>query len=219
MIPIKDYQSSGVFPVITITVIIITAAVFLMELFSPDIEKFIYSWSLVPNRINFKDIASLYSFITSIFLHAGFVHIISNMWFLAIFGDNVEGALGKMKYLFFYLTGGVFAGLVQYFFMAGASIPSLGASGAVAAVLGFYFVRFPHHTVKTLVPFFYLVILDLPSQFILGYWFLMQFLNGAASLAVQTAVTGGVAWWAHIGGFLYGVFMARFIFKGKYQYV
>ncbi len=203
----------------TVTVIIVTAVVFLMEIFSSDIEKFIYAWSLVPSRINFRNIASLYPFITSIFLHAGFMHIISNMWFLAIFGDNVEAALGKIKYIIFYLMGGIIAGMIQYTFMRDSAIPMLGASGAVAAVLGFYFVRFPHHTVKTLVPFFYLVILDLPSQVILGYWFLTQFLNGTASLAVQTAVTGGVAWWAHIGGFLYGVFMAKFIFKGKYRYI
>lgn len=218
MIPIKDYQSSGVFPIITIAVVFVTAIVFLMELFSIDIEKFIYEWSLVPSRIDFGDFSSLYPFLTSIFLHAGFMHIISNMWFLMIFGDNVEAALGKVRYLFFYLSGGILASLVQYSFISNESIPVLGASGAVAAVLGFYFVRFPHHTVKTLFPYFLRpVIIDLPSQFILGFWFFMQFLNGTASFAVQTAASGGVAWWAHIGGFLYGVLTAKFIFKKNIQ--
>lgn len=188
----------------------------MMEIFSADIEEFVYKWSLVPDLVDFGNVGSLYPFITSIFLHAGFMHIISNMWFLAIFGDNVEAALGRVKYLIFYLTGGVFAGLAQYFFMADASIPSLGASGAVSAVLGFYFVRFSYHNIKTFVPFIYLMVIDVPSQIVLGYWFLVQFLNGTASLAVQTTVTGGVAWWAHIGGFLYGVFIAKFIFK-KYK--
>lgn len=202
----------------TVTVVFVTAAVFLMELFSADIEKFIYSWSLVPSLVNFSDFSSLHSFITSIFLHAGFMHIISNMWFLLIFGDNVEAVLGKINYIIFYLSGGVLAGLVQYFFMPSESIPVLGASGAVAAVLGFYFIRFPHHTIKTLVPFFYrLIVIDLPSQLILGYWFLIQFLNGTVSFAVQTLASGEVAWFAHIGGFLYGVLMAKFIFRKNIQ--
>ncbi len=204
----------------TAIVIFITVAVFLMELFSADIEKFIYSWSLIPSLIDFRNLGSLYSFITSIFLHAGFIHIISNMWFLMIFGDNVEAAIGKIKYIIFYLSGGVLAALTQYAFSPDSSIPMLGASGAVAAVLGFYFMRFPHHTVKTLIPIFYrIMIIDLPSQLILGYWFLIQFLNGTASFAVQTSASGGVAWWAHIGGFLYGVFIAKFLFRKKYSNV
>lgn len=210
MIPIKDNNSSGIFPVATIGIIVITVFVFGIEFFSNDLESLIFRFALVPTSINFLNISTLTTFLSSIFLHAGFMHLLFNMWFLGIFGDNVEAALGKIKFVLFYLSGGIIAGLAQYIFLTKESIPILGASGAIAAVLGFYLIKYPHRTVKTFVPYFRAVItIDLPSQVVLGLWFFAQILNGTASLAVQTAASSGVAWWAHIGGFVYGLLIGK----------
>lgn len=210
MIPIKDNNSSGISPVVTVWVIVITVIVFGVEFFSSDLESLIFQFALVPTSVDFSKISSLLTFVSSIFLHAGFMHLFFNMWFLSIFGDNVEAALGRIKFILFYLSGGIVAGLAQYFFLTGETIPILGASGAIAAVLGFYLVKFPHHTVKTFIPYFRAVTtIDLPSQIVLGIWFLTQILNGTASLAIQTAASSGVAWWAHIGGFVYGLIIGK----------
>lgn len=210
MIPIKDNNSSGIFPTVTIGIIVVTVFVFGIEFFSNDLESLILKFALVPTSINFLNFSTLFTFVSSVFLHAGFMHLLFNMWFLGIFGDNVEAALGKVKFILFYLSGGIVAGLAQYIFLTGESIPILGASGAIAAVLGFYLIKYPHHTVKTFVPYFRgATTIDLPSQIVLGLWFLTQILNGTASLAIQTAASSGVAWWAHIGGFVYGLLVGK----------
>lgn len=188
MIPIKDNNSSGIFPAVTIGIIAITIFVFGIEFFSNDLESLIFKFALVPTAVDFSNFSTLFTFVSSVFLHAGFMHLLFNMWFLGIFGNNVEAALGKIKFTLFYLSGGIVAGLAQYVFLTGESIPILGASGAIAAVLGFYLIKYPHHTVKTFVPYFRAVTtIDLPSQIVLGFWFLTQILNGTASLAIQTA--------------------------------
>lgn len=213
MFPIKDQPSSGIFPIITIIIIFVTTIVFGIELLSPNTENLIYQFALVPSSVNFLKFSTLTPFLTSIFLHGGFMHIIFNMWFLWIYGDNVEAALGKIRFILFYLSGGIIAGIIQYFFLIGDSVPILGASGAIAAVLGFYFVKFPRNTVKTIIPLFLVITtVNLPSRIVLFSWFLTQILSGTSSLAIQTQANSGIAWWAHIGGFIYGIIIG-IIFK------
>jgi membrane associated rhomboid family serine protease len=142
---------------------------------------------------------------THMFLHGGFLHILGNMWFLWIFGDNVEDRLGHLSYLAFYLLCGLGAGLLQLLVSLNSGIPMLGASGAISGVLGAYIVMFPRAKVLTLVPLlFFFFTVDLPAVVILGYWFVIQFLSGLESLGMR-AGGGGTAWWAHIGGFVMGV--------------
>ena len=169
MLPIKDYPSSGVFPLVTILFISFTVFIFGVEFLSPDLVAFINTYALVPENINFSEPITLGVLVSSMFVHAGLMHLISNMWFLGIFGDNVEAVLGKLRFVLFYLSGGVVAGLVQYAISRNSDIPILGASGAIAAVLGFYLVMFPHHVIKTVVPLFRVITtMDLPAQIIVG---------------------------------------------------
>jgi len=208
MFPIHDEQPSGITPIITYAIIAICSVVLLIQFFTPDIGAFLARWALVPGFIDFSQIHTLYTFITSIFLHGGIIHFASNMWFLYIFGDNVEGALGHTKFLVFFLIGGAVAGFTQYLFLIGQLIPVIGASGAIAAVLGYYFVKFPGHKVETLVPSFFLFFrIKLPARIVLFFWFVTQLFNGTAGLA-DTSASSGVAWWAHIGGFVFGYAIA-----------
>lgn len=212
MLPIRDHEPSLRFPVVTIGLIAVNVWVFVQELLSPNLERFIETWALVPARVAPGDITTLTPFITSQFLHAGFAHIFFNMWYLWIFGDNIEGHFGRLRFLFFYLCAGVIAGLVQLFFLVGSSLPMLGASGAVAGVLGAYWVLFPRHRVDTLVPSFgFWSRATLPAGTVLVFWFLSQLFSGVGSLAIGSAATGGVAWWAHIGGFVFGLIVARLV--------
>jgi hypothetical protein len=147
---------------------------------------------------------------TAMFIHASWLHLISNMWVLYIFGDNVEDHLGHFGYLIFYLLSGIAAMLVHTFFNPVSRIPSVGASGAIAGVMGAYFVLFPSARVLTLVPFLFVFFLWLPAWIVLGYWFVVQFLSGAAtSIAVSSQTTGGIAFWAHVGGFAAGIAMIK----------
>lgn len=205
MFPIKDDRSSGIFPLINILIIAVAAIVLLVEFASPNLDVLLSVWALVPAKINFVNPQTLYPFVTAMFLHGGFMHFFSNMWFLWIFGDNVEGALGKAGYLLFYIFGGLIAGVTQYMLMIGQDVPILGASGAIAAVLGFYLIVFPYNSIRTLVFLFATInVINLPSKVVLVLWFVTQLFNGTASLA-NTASSGGVAWWAHVGGFVFGV--------------
>jgi membrane associated rhomboid family serine protease len=149
--------------------------------------------------------------LTSMFMHASWLHLISNMWVLYIFGDNVEDHLGHFGYLTFYLLSGVAATAVHTFFNANSHIPSVGASGAIAGVMGAYFVLFPSARVLTLVPFLFVFFLWLPAWIVLGYWFVVQFLSGAATSIATSSQTGGggVAFWAHVGGFVAGIAMIK----------
>jgi len=144
--------------------------------------------------------------VTAMFLHAGWMHLLGNMLYLFIFGDNVEDTLGHGVYLLFYLLSGTASFAVQVLFQSASQVPNLGASGAIAGVLGAYFLLFPRARVVTLLPFF--VVVEIPAVIFLGLWFLLQFLSGAASLG-RAASEGGVAWWAHIGGFVAGVVLLK----------
>ncbi len=215
MIPLKDNIPSYKKPFVNYIIIFINTIVFVYQyLFLPSkyhIEEFITSYGFIPYRFT-NDLTYFYTIFTSMFLHGGFSHFLGNMWFLYIFGDNVEDRYGHIKYLFIYLLSGISATFLQYILNPFSKIPMIGASGAISGVLGSYFVFFPSAGVLTLVPFgFFSRIIVLPAAFFLGLWFIFQFLSGTQSLAIQAALgreVGGVAYFAHIGGFIFGLIVA-----------
>jgi len=208
MIPLRDSVPTRKWPWVTYGLIVLNLFVFGWEFLSPNLEALIDRYALIAARVNFSQLTTLYPFLTSQFLHAGPAHLLVNLWFLKIFGDNVEEALGHWRFLFFYLFCGFLAGLSQYFLMMNSTVPMLGASGAIAGVLGAYCVLFPDHRIETLVPVFgFWRIIELPAFLMLVYWFIIQFFSGVGSL-LMTEV-GGVAFMAHAGGFLSGWLIAR----------
>ena len=201
--PYKDDNPRVLFPFVTFGIIALNVLIFLGQFWisgnDPDIGKsLVYMYGFVPAEFNPLTI------FTSMFMHGGFAHIIGNMWFLYIFGDNVESILGHVKYFMFYLACGIGAALAQFFVEPASQVPMIGASGAVAGVLGAYMIRFPKARVHVLaVIIIFITTFVVPAQIVLGLWFLMQLSGGLGSLGVDT--TGGVAWFAHIGGFIIGV--------------
>ena len=201
--PYKDDNPRVLFPFVTFGIITLNVLIFLGQFWisgnNPGIGKsLVYMFGFVPAEFNPLTIFS------SMFMHGGFAHIIGNMWFLYIFGDNVESILGHVKYFMFYLACGIGAALAQFFVEPASQVPMIGASGAVAGVLGAYMIRFPKARVHVLaVIIIFITTFVVPAQIVLGLWFLMQLSGGLGSLGVDT--TGGVAWFAHIGGFLIGV--------------
>jgi len=218
MVPIKDDNPISITPFITYGLIIANVLVFIYEisLTPPDLERFFQQYSLVPLQltqsfdgyVNIHQLPENWTLITSQFLHGSFLHVGFNMLFLWIFGNNIEEALGHWKFFIFYLACGVLAALSQWFFSALSPIPSLGASGAIAGVMGAYILKYPQAKVLTLIPL--LVVLfpvRIPAVYFLGFWFLQQAFNGVASLDVASNIgmqSGGVAYWAHAGGFIFG---------------
>ncbi len=217
MFPISDSTPSKKFPFINFSIIALTCYVFYLQLIH--LDAFTLRYTLIPANIDFSNVYSLYPFITSIFLHGGWLHIISNMWFLWVFGDNVEGEIGHFSYAFLYLFSGIIGSLAQYLIMPSSTIPMLGASGAVAGALGSYFLFFPGHKIKTIIPIFgFLTITNISASFMLGYWFVLQLLSGAVSLPFS-GEDGGVAFWAHIGGFLTGLIIGRLFAKTEKEVI
>lgn len=208
MFPISDSAKTTRFPVLNFTIIIFTVYIFIKQLTSPNQDIFIMHYALIPAMVNFFDFSSLEPFVTAIFLHGGFLHIISNLWFLWIFGDNVEVKLGFILFPILYLGAGIIGNFLQYVLIPTSNIPMLGASGAIAGVLGAYYVFFPSSKVKTFIPIFGFLpaIINIPAPFMLGYWFILQIILGVSSFSL--ASQGGVAFWAHIGGFVFGVLFA-----------
>lgn len=212
MFPLSDSIPARAFPFVNILVIAATIFVFFQQLTAPNEETFIYQYALVPSLVNFSDWVTLTPFVTAIFLHGGFLHIISNMWFLWVFGDNIEGYLGILLFPVVYFLSGIAGNLLQYALSPSSQIPMLGASGAVAGVLGAYYVLFPHSKIKTLVPVFgFVTIAEISAPFMLGYWFILQIISGAVTLPLLSSQTGGIAFFAHIGGFLTGVLFAHML--------
>ena len=201
--PYKDDNPRVLFPFVTFGIITLNVLIFLGQFWisgnDPGIGKsLVYMYGFVPAEFNPLTI------FTSMFMHGGFAHIIGNMWFLYIFGDNVESILGHVKYFMFYLACGIGAALAQFFVEPASQVPMIGASGAVAGILGAYMIRFPKARVHVLaVIIIFITTFVVPAQIVLGLWFLMQLSGGLGSLGVDT--TGGVAWFAHIGGFIIGV--------------
>ncbi len=177
---------------------------------TPDaLQEFMVRWAMVPSRFWSDPMGDSANLVTAIFLHGGWMHIIGNMLFLHIFGDNVEDRLGHVRYLFFYLLLGILANLAQAYLSATSKLPLLGASGAIAGVLGAYFFFHPYARVVTLIPFgIFSRIVEIPAFIFLGLWFLIQAIQGTASLGVRTMQdVGGVAWWAHASGFVGGLLL------------
>ena len=202
----------------TVSLIALNCAVFIYELLlGSDLRGFMMQWGLVPGRLNLALHSggqaltpALATLVTSMLLHGGWAHLVGNMWYLWIFGDNIEDHLGHTRFLLFYLGGGVIAALTQFAIDPTATIPTVGASGAIAAVLGAYAVTFPRARVVTLLPLMlFWPIVRLSALAVLGLWFVFQFFTGA--LALAWAAGGGIAWWAHVGGFLFGVLAIRLI--------
>lgn len=205
LFPYKDDNPRILIPYVTYGIIAVNILVFIMQ-FNLSIsnpiaeENFIYRFGFIP--ANF----SLITVFTSMFLHGGFSHIMGNMWFLWVFGDNVEGVLGHKKYALFYILCGVTATISQLLIDRGSTIPMVGASGAIAGVLGMYMIRFPNanvHVFAFIIIFF--TTFRMPALIVLGFWFFNQLTNGLGSLGFNT--TGGVAWFAHIGGFIAGIML------------
>jgi membrane associated rhomboid family serine protease len=206
MIPLRDVIPSRTRPVVTVGLIALNAAAFLHQqtLAPRELEVFVRTWGLVPAAFSPIDL------LVSMFLHGGWMHFLGNMLYLWIFGDNVEDRFGHGRYLMFYLLCGVVAALLQTVFSPGSRVPMVGASGAIAGVLGAYLVMFPKSRILTLLPVFVFVqIIEVPALFFLGFWFLLQLLSGVGSLGQQADV-GGVAFWAHAGGFAAGMAAVRF---------
>lgn len=212
MIPLRDSHSTGKFPFWVVTIIAINIYIFYLQLTAVNADQFVFQYALVPNLIDFSQLESLTPFITSQFLHGGFVHILSNMWFLWIFGDNVEEGIGFLLFPIFYLLAGVAGGFLQYIFIPTSQIPMLGASGAIAGVLGAYYVLFPKHKIDTLIPVFgFPTVVAIPASVMLFYWFFTQAFSGAFSIVSSVQALGGVAWFAHIGGFVVGWLIAQLV--------
>ena len=210
MIPIRDTIPSKNYPVANTTIIGINVILYLIEMAQgANLDRFVYIYGLVPARYTVPHIASYFTFgqqalslISFMFLHGGFWHILGNMWFLYIFGDNVEDRLGPFRYLVFYLLCGWVSGLSQILFNLHSNTPTIGASGAIAGVMGAYLILHPRSKILTLIPIIFIPwFIEIPAFFFLGFWFFLQFINAAGS---QGHISG-IAWWAHIGGFVFGI--------------
>jgi membrane associated rhomboid family serine protease len=232
MIPIRDDTPRFSTPYVTYFLIALNTVIFLFEWTvgrqsQGELNALIYEFGVVPRHVtallggagNFNVVGAVIPILTSMFLHASWLHIIGNMWVLWIFGDNIEDYLGHFRYLLFYLITGVAASVAHILLNPASRIPSVGASGAIAGVMGAYFVLYPKARVLTIVP---LIIIFtfwwLPAWIVLGYWFLVQFLSGAAtSIAVTSQSGGGIAFWAHVGGFVSGILLIKLLPQRPYR--
>ncbi len=213
MFPISDSAKSVRFPFLNLLLIGATIYVFFLQLTAPDPEAFIMQYALIPASIDFSDLSTLLPFVSSIFLHGGFLHIASNMLFLWVFGDNVEGHLPPFVYLFLYFGAGLIGSVAQYVMMPDSTIPMLGASGAVAGALGAYFALFPHHKIRVLITIPPIITTaQISAGFMLGYWIILQLISAFTDTS-RFGDTGGVAFFAHIGGFFFGFVFAKFFPK------
>lgn len=209
MIPLKDSPSTRRFPYVNLAIILANIVVFSQQLIMTDeqLHVFAFTYGLIPARLMYylpqgNYLVALLPLITYQFMHGGWLHIISNMLYLWVFGDNIEDRVGHVRYLIFYLLVGSLAGLTQVFIDQGSTIPIIGASGAVAGILGAYLISCPRARVLALVPLFFIFTLaELPAVIFLGFWFILQVFTGVASIGMNISV----AWWAHIGGFVAGL--------------
>jgi len=220
MFPIQDSVPRRCPPLMTWGLITVNVLIFYLEtgISEPELERLIYGYGIVPAKItdylDWNGIGGVFSdaimpFFTSMFIHGGWVHIIGNMWILWIFGDNVEDEMGPLRFLIFYLLCGLCAGIVHVVSNPGSLIPTVGASGAIAGVMGAYFVLFPRARIIMMIPIFiFPFFFEIPAYFFLAYWFVQQVFSGAISLVAAGNVSG-IAWWAHAGGFIFGVIIHR----------
>ncbi len=218
MLPIRDFIPTRRFPALTVSIIVVNVIAFIYELLAQaggSLDQTFYTMGVVPVEVtrNFGPAVAL-SFITAMFLHGGFMHIASNMLYLWIFGNNVEDSMGRVRFLVFYLLAGVIASVAQVFANPSSSVPTIGASGAIAGVLGAYIVLFPRARVQTLIFLGYFArMAHLPALVVLGFWFVLQLFNGLMSFGA--AQMGGVAWFAHVGGFVAGLVLVHLFTLGR----
>lgn len=214
MLPLRDTIPSRNYPVVNNCLIGINIFFYLVELSKgADLNKFIYIYGLVPARYSVPQIASyfstgqqLFALVSFMFLHGGFWHLLGNMWSLYIFGDNIEDRLGPIRYLLFYLICGITSGLSHLLLNLNSNTPTIGASGAIAGVMGAYLILYPHSKILTLIPIFIIpYFIEIPAFFFLGFWLVLQFLYALGS----SGSSSGIAWWAHIGGFIFGIIILK----------
>lgn len=219
MFPIRDNIPSRSWPLVSVALIVANFYFFYQELILSDaaLVRFMHAWGLVPAEFTAAlaraplDVATYLPLVTNLFLHGGWMHIIGNMWYLWIFGDNVEDCLGKLRFIFFYLLCGVAANLAQLAVDPGSTVPTIGASGAISGVLGAYLMLYPRARIATLIPLFpFFPVLQIPALLFLPLWFFLQLQQGAISLFMAGT---NIAWWAHIGGFVAGFLLARIVKK------
>lgn len=229
MIPLQDLNPRRKPPIVTWTLIIINVIVFLYEIKLPkeSLQQFFHTWGLTPALLfdsylnvltGLPSYQPYVTLLTHLFLHGGWLHLIGNMWTLWIFGDNVEDRLGSFRFLLFYLFSGIAASLFHALIYRDSTIPLVGASGAISGVMGAYFRMYPLARILVLVPILFIpLFIEIPAFLYLGLWFLLQFYSGFFSLVLPGSV-GGVAWFAHLGGFLMGAFVYKFFCKRKCRY-
>ncbi|MBZ5598168.1 MAG: rhomboid family intramembrane serine protease [Acidobacteriia bacterium] len=232
MIPIRDDTPRFSTPYITYFIIALNAVIFLFELWvgaqsEGALNSFMYEFGVVPGHVTaalggspqFHLADALVPILTSMFLHGSWLHIIGNMWVLWIFGDNIEDYLGHFPYLVFYLVTGIAAAITHILLNLGSPVPTIGASGAIAGIMGAYFLLYPRARVLTIVPLIvFFTFWWLPAWIVLGYWFLVQFLSGAATSISAPGQTGGVAFWAHVGGFVAGIVLIKLLPERRNRY-
>lgn len=219
MIPFRDDIPAQRYPVVTVLLILVNIVVFFYQLTLPAGAEaaLIYRYGTVPGeltgallRFDLPERSAWLGLLTSMFLHGGWFHLAGNLWYLWIFGDNVEDRMGHFRFFLFYILCGLAASALHIVSDPVGSIPAIGASGAISGVLGAYLVFFPFARILTLVPLFLIwPVIPLPALVVLGFWFVVQILNGVAAFSISSGGAGGVAWWAHIGGFVAGMLLAR----------
>ena len=218
MIPVRDINPRRGFPVATVVLIVLNILVFVYELLLPAsaLDATVHTWGLVPSRLVSLDVGALAALFTSMFLHSGFMHMGSNMLYLWVFGDNIEGAVGSTRFVAFYLLCGLGAALGQVLVNPLSDLPMIGASGAISGIMGAYLLLFPRVTVETLVVVgYFLRRVRLPAVVVLGLWIVMQLFSGVLSLGVEAM--GGVAFFAHVGGFVCGVVLINLFKKRRWR--
>lgn len=206
-----DDRNVTITPLVTYTLIVINVLVFLLELSAGD--AFINEWAFVPARFSRNPAADVHTIFSAMFMHGGWMHLFGNMLYLWIFGNNVEDRFGHVRFLIFYLVSGILATLAQYAAMPGSSIPNVGASGAIAGVLGAYLLLFPRQQVQVAIGY---AVVPMPALIVIGFWIVLQLFSGVGSIAAtdETSAQGGVAYMAHVGGFFAGLALA-FIMRGR----
>jgi len=228
MIPLRDNILYQGFPAVTWILLLLNGAIFVFEISIPKdlLQQLFYLFGVVPARYSSPQWATIHglpfdhylSFLTNMFLHGGWLHILGNMWFLYLFGSRVEDQMGHFRFVIFYFLSGIGANVINFVVNIHSMIPEFGASGAIAGVMGAYIVMFPRARILTLIPiFFYPFFVELSAFFYIGYWFVLQLFSGTLSLTLQNT-QGGVAWWAHIGGFALGIALVPFLRKKERAY-
>lgn len=213
MLPLRDTTPCRTYPVVNTALIACNVLLYVVELGQgAGLNRFLYTYGLVPARYAVEPIAGyfttgqqLFALVSFMFLHGGFLHLLGNMWSLYIFGDNIEDRLGPVRYLLFYLLCGLTSGITHMVLNLDSNVPVIGASGAIAGVMGAYFILYPNAKILTLIPIFFLpYFIEIPAYVFLGFWFFLQFISAAGSSGAS-----GIAWWAHVGGFIFGIIFLK----------